>query len=210
MAKVNKAPLAGQPGYDPFPDAKQKPMEVGVAEEMGPREVLAKPKRESSGIPTMPAKQATAVEFLAFLLESGTNNDKLIPARAWLAQNDGATAEQCFRFLEAAEEHGYAPTAQGTLRKAGKWLWGSTWELEAAVLQNPTDEINKLRGQAANLEGQMTAKNADLASTKSQNAYLLKELAELRRQNDYLKLGKSPDELAAAGIDAGKNVTADA
>lgn len=202
-----KAKVAGQPGFDPFKsEAAPQPLETR-SEEIGPAEIAPKQKREAPPIPTTPARESTASELFTFLVQSGTNPDKLKDAKAWLATRDNKeTCENFLRYLESAEDLGHMPIAHGTLRKAGKWVFGDGWEPESSVLQAPADEIVKLRENIARLERQITALNGDLASTKHQNNHLQSRVKELGSQVDYLKAGRTADDLAAIGINTGRNV----
>lgn len=206
MAKAKEQALAGQPCYNPF---KEKVIEISRPE-IGPEAIMPKHQREKSAIAEAAAKVATAFDLLAYLHESGTSDIKMQPARDWLNENGDTTAEGLFReYLDQAEIHGDAPINVGTLRKAGKWLWGNTWEPEQAVLQNPSEEIGRLRGQIANLEGQLTSKGAELTGARQQRDHLQQRVAELSGQVGFLRVGRTPEELATAGVDAGRNVTAD-
>lgn len=202
-----KPPVAGQTGYDPF-KASSAPEDVGQPRDLGPETVQPKPKRETPPIPEEPATQATGKELLAHLLATGTPMQKLDEAREWLAANPTATAEKTFRYMEEAEEYGHKPVNIGTLRKAGKFLWGATWEPESAVLQAPADEIRKLRQQVATLEMQLSMKNSEKAAMAMQIAHMETRLKELGGQVDYLKVGRNHDDLSAAGVTpADRNVT---
>lgn len=195
MAKGNvKAPVAGQSGYDPFA-AEPKTVEQGDTE----RTVTAIPPKAPKTVqvpvaPLQPAKVAKGGELLAYLIETGTNPQKMAHAQLWLADHPDSTAEQFFRYIEDPDE-GHMQIALGTVRKAGKWLWGDTWEPEAAALQSPSEEIMKLRGQLAGAEGQLAAKNAEIAGLKNQQAYLEGRIKELGAENDYLKVGRRPEDI---------------
>src|SRR5439155_10434732 len=95
---------------------------------------------------------------------------------------------------------GCPETAQGTLRKAGKWVYGPAWEPETAVLQAPGEEIARLRVQIATLEDQAKMTSAALASANGQIKFLTEELGVAVRQRDYLKSGKTQQELHMLGI----------
>lgn len=199
-ATKNKAPVAGQPGYKPeepvYPHLEDLQKE---GEERALLPVAAKPQRTPTPEPSTPAKDAKGSDLLEYLVSSGTNPVKMAHVREWLSANPGATAVATFRYLESAEENGQ-PTSQGTLRKAGKWVWGSAWELESAVLQAPAEEIKNLREKVATLEGQLGSKNNEVASLRSQIAFLQEANGKLGSQVDFLKSGKSPEELRSIGI----------
>jgi cell division protein FtsB len=201
MAKAAmKSPVAGQPGYNPFSDTP-----VEEQPERAPQPVQQRQHKSSADIAMKKAADILAKDMIEWLAETGTNPEKLRAAKEWLMgvpSDPAPSGEALFRFLEFATP----PTAQGTLRKAGKRLWGSEWELEAAVLESPLEEIGKLRGQIANLEGQQAARTADLTGTKQQNAMLETRLAKMQQQLDFLKLRAKPEDIIAAGIDRGENV----
>ena len=152
-----------------------------------------------------PAKDAKGAELLAFLLESGTPAANLAAADRWLKGHAGASALDVYRFLEEAHEHGQINI--GTLRKAGKWLWGAAWEPESAMAQAPAEEIHRLREQVATYESQTAIRNTELAAMKTRIDYLEREAVRLQSENNYLRAGRSSDDLAKAGIDPGVNLT---
>lgn len=204
MAKAKstatKAPVAGQPGYDPS--------EVVVTEQerdMGPEPIRPKAQRPESGAAKAPAKEATAAELVEYLIGSGSNPLRLADSPEWIRENPAATAEQCYRRLEAARDANPSAVAEGTLLKAGKWIWGPSFTLESAVLLAPAEEIGRLRGHIEALEKQLAMKNADLVGTQNQNGMLQDRLAELQRQVGFLSAGRSQEDLAAAGVGAGEN-----
>lgn len=199
-----KEPVAGQAGYEPFKHAQnpapREMVDVSGSREMAFEKVQPKAKRQEPPISPAPARAATAIELLDALVASGTPPKNLLFARgAFMDRDREATAEECFRLLEAAEDHGHEPVNVGTIRKAGKWLWGSGWEPESAVLLAPADEIRRLRGEVANLDGQIAAANTTIGGLRHQIAYQGDKIKDLSSKVDWLRAGRPADELAAIG-----------
>jgi len=114
--------------------------------------------------------------------------------RAKEQKRDIPTAEILYRHLEATN------CKQGTLRKAGKWIWGDEFEPESVVLQAPADELLNLRRQNEMLSQNLRNKSADCLGLSQQNTHLLDRVNDLERKVRYLSMNKSAAELAAAGI----------
>lgn len=212
MAKASK-PVAGQPGYVPEMQTQspqlathtpevEKPKDIAPAEhELGIRPVAPKVKREITPESIKDARQATGTELLNYLVESGTNGTKLEAARAWMLDNADATCEKLYRYMENAEEHGDKPISLGTLRKAGKWIWGDAWEPETAVFQAPQEEMKRLRERVADQQNDIARKNAEIVMLKNQLAHLEERAKILGSENDHLKVGRT-----AADFGPGRNV----
>ena len=197
--KGDKAPLAGMTGYDP---SKTDELVQNVEQERQVTPVQRKAKREVSAESARTAKKATGSEMIDALIESGTNRDKMVWARAWLVDNKEATAEQCFRYLAEADLHGDPATSPGTLEKAAKWIWQDRWREE---LNNgnapPQEEFDALRKQVAKLSDEVAAKNGELASVRQQLQFAQEQLKEMSGQNALLKKGRDQAEFGP-----GKNV----
>lgn len=189
-----------QPGYKPRIEPDPKPV-TNEEIELAPAAMPPKVKREITPESIRDAKDATGAQLLDYLVESGTNAAKLNSARGWLLDNQSATAEKCFRYLENAEEHGHAPIALGTLRKAVKWIWGDAWEPESAAFLAPQDELKRLREQVAGLQNELARKNGEVVMLKNQLGYLEGQVKTLGSENDHLKVSRP-----AADLGPGRNV----
>ncbi len=164
-------------------------------------ERLAPKAAHSRPSPVEGAKEATGRDLYDWLVgpESGTNPDKLRGARDWLQDNPTATCADFLHMLEDPPE-GIPATAHGTLRKAGKWVFGPLWEPETAVQQAPGEEIARLRGQVNTLEDQIRGMNAQRGHLESRIRFLDQENKRLTGEVDYLRTGKTQQELAVLGI----------
>ena len=210
-AAAIKAPVAGQKGYKPETENKasaetepRQPANIDELQKEGELRELKNVEPKAVAAPQNPSglgtREGKAIELLDYLIGSGTNPKKLADDRAFYSDRPEATALEAFRYLESAEERGDVATSPGTLRKAGKWLWGNAWELESAVLQAPAEEIKNLREKVAVMEGQMIGKNNEVASLRSQIAFLQETNGNLARQVDFLKAGRTTEELRSIGI----------
>jgi hypothetical protein len=129
--------------------------------EMVPKKSLPKPHLESPALGA--ARAASAAQLLDELVKTGTPPRNLIDARLHFADLPDATAEQAFRYLESAEDRGKEPINPGTIRKAGKWLWGNAWEPAPLMLEQDPAEFAKhqalenmrLREKNAQLEAEV-------------------------------------------------------
>ena len=178
------------------------PKSMSVEEnELAPAPIAPKAKREITPESIRDAKDATGAQLLDNLAETGTSPAKLVHARNWILDNPDASAEKCFRYLETSEEFGAPPIALGTLRKAGKYIWGNGWEPESAVFQAPQEEMKRLREQVCDLQNDLAKKNGEVVMLKNQLGYLEGQVKTLGSENDHLKVGRT-----AADFGPGRNV----
>ena len=205
MAKATQAkgpPVAGMPGYDANARPQPLPSLVETNErEMAPETVQKKAHVESPAPIGVAAKSAKALDFLDHLVATGTPARNLIDARLHFTDQPDATAEQCFRFLESAADRGKEPINPGTIRKAGKWLWGNAWEPQNADQLAPADEMRKLRERVADLESQLTKRNAENVNLQRHNQFLRDKANTQAKDIEWLKQGRSADDLAGVGME---------
>ena len=138
------------------------------------------------------AKEKTATDLLEHLRQTGTPEKTLLPHLTW-AKQESATAEDLYRRLEEAQVN------EGTLRKAGKFVFGAEFEPAAAVLLAPADELLRLRGENESLKNQLAASQADRLGLTNRVKYLTDRMEELTQQVSFLKVGRSPEDLALLG-----------
>lgn len=136
----------------------------------------------------------TAGAMLAYLAETGTSAGRLRPLEAWAKENPKATADDLYRHMETTCAY------QGTLRKAGKWIFGDTFEPEDVVKQAPADEMLRVREENERIKSNVAGLQADKLGLINQNKFLQEQIAELTRQVSFLKMGKSREELAQIGL----------
>lgn len=143
--------------------------------------------------------QAPAACLLAYLKDTGTPDRTLHRIEDWLhaPEHADATADALYRWL-SDEAEGFNP---GTVRKAGKWAFGPTFEPAAVVEQAPADELLRLRQENEVLRGNVATLSAEKLGLTQANAHLRDRLNTLQGQVRYLSLGKTPNELEAAGVD---------
>ena len=149
--------------------------------------------------PSQAAKQTPPVRTVQalfdYMLETGTPLKRLEAGKLHLADNPNATAEAIYHILEASG------VQLGTLRKAGKWLWGDGFEPETAATQVPAEELVRLREENAQLKRDMAKVNTEKLAYFRQRNSAQEKIAELTRQIRLIKAGKPREELIAAGID---------
>lgn len=146
----------------------------------------------------LPATSKTAAELLRHLRETG------MPARldarradldeVWLKAHEAAPASDLYRHLEATG------AKAGTLRRAGKFVWGPEFEPISVVQQAPADELLRLREENARLADNNRALTAEKLGLQQANNYLRDQLNDLTRQVTYLKVGRSAEDLARVGL----------
>jgi len=127
-----------------------------------------------------------AHELLAYLDSTGTPDTTLKPLAAWVKGNGGddVTAYELFRHMEAQD------VTQGTLRKAGKHLFGEEFEPSCAVEQVPADEIVRLRQENERLHERIKALVAERNTAQKQVQYLEAKVADVTGQMNYLQVGR--------------------
>lgn len=170
-----------------------KHAESAKSETLEPKLVQPKPPKAPLP-PTTPASPALrpAADLVASLTTSGTPEKNLKPVRELLKEKPDATAEDAYRCLADAE------ASLGTLRKAGKWAWGDVFEPEAAVLQAPGEEIERLRLELMQTQGRLKRVEAEKLGLMAQVDLLRDQNKDLSRLNATLKIGRSVPDLAVA------------
>lgn len=198
--KAGKQPVAGQAGYNPFQSSEDTMQATDVERQVMP--VSQRPKKEVSARAAEMARPATAKELIDQLITTGTNPEKLAGVKAWLVDNQEASAEKCFRYLFDSESFGDAPTSPGTLEKAAKWIWPDGWREQVSYTQAPKEEMDDLRRQVSELQADFATRNSELASVRQQLQFAQDRLKEVSGENALLRKGSQIE----SGI--GKNVLA--
>jgi hypothetical protein len=122
------------------------------------------------------AASVTGEDVLRHLRETGTGPDRCRLVQDFLRGRPDASGEDVVRFLQ--ESH----VALGTVRKAGKFVFGHDWTI-AADEAVPTDETRQLRAQVAELERQLQEATGRHRSLMTENQNLR---AQIRSLNDQL------------------------
>lgn len=161
------------------------------------------PARKKNG-PPPPAEQREAIsrgseparELVNYLQETGSPGKLLRYLERWLGQDEqrNATAEELFRHLEGIE------AKDGTLRKAGRWVYGPTFEPARIVEQAPADELLRLRSENDRYLHTIEDLRADKLGLTGEVNYLRKQVAELTDKVRFLSLGRSQTDLHMAGV----------
>jgi len=138
--------------------------------------------------------EPTGKQLVAYLKDSGTPFARLRPLEEWAKANPEATAEDLYRHMEASG------SSQGTLRKAGKWVFGAEFEPENVVKDAPADEMLRLREENENFRGRIAELQSDSLGRINQLKYKDDQIAELTRKITFLSMGKSREELAQIGL----------
>lgn len=132
--------------------------------------------------------------LIAHLRETGTPPERLLPLENHLVENPGASAEILYRKMDA--EH--APL--GTLRKAGKFAFGASFEPDEVNAKAPAEEIVRLREVNQKLVDQLAQSNVKLLSMTKQRDLYMEKLNESVNKVRALSMGKTPEELILAGV----------
>lgn len=142
------------------------------------------------GISETVTQTMSADDLTLYLEESGTGAKRVQTCYAYCKAHPKATAEDLYVHLESEG------IPEGTLRKAGEKIWGAGFNPSLRFHSNPEDEIAQLRTELAQVKKQM------LQVTTSKNGYVAKithlegRVRDLIRENQMLKIGRKPDELA--------------
>lgn len=142
--------------------------------------------------PALPVK--TADQLVKYLTESGTSPSRLATVAGWVKDNPGATADHLYRHMEQTV------LFHGTLRKAGKWIFGAEFEPESVVKQAPAEELLRLRGENDQLQAKVKELQAANLGLMSANRYLKDQVDDLSKKIAYLSIGKTKTELETVGI----------
>ena len=164
------------------PKAGQAPIASGAAQPPP-----AEQKKEASREATGPAR--TAADLNAHLAESYSPFATSEKARAWLKENSRATAEEYYRYMEAEG------VKLGTLRKAGKWAWGDSFEPETAAQRQPMEEVKLLREQTVTLQTQLARAEAQLAAARRRIKVLEDDFEREREHRLTYPAGQGPGVL---------------
>ena len=162
---------------------------------------MAKQKSEHQG-------PADARALLDALLKTGTPPERLIGAEKWLAEREGeGSAELCYRHLESQLDMPEGVTL-GTLRKAGKLVFGDAFEPETAAQQAPAEEVVRLRAENENLRRQLVQANAEKTSYLKQRDLANERSARMTEKVRALKAGRTQQELIDMGVEEPAGATA--
>lgn len=124
-----------------------------------------------------------ASALIAYLVGSGTNPQKLAPFEAWSKeQGENLPAEALFKRFEEAG------ISQGTLLKAGKWVYGPTYRIEAATSQ--TAEALQLRGELDQLNARLQTTVSERNGYMNRVAYLEGAMEKLQQELQWAKMGR--------------------
>lgn len=135
-----------------------------------------------------------AKQLVGHLKESGTPTGRLRVLEAWVKDHQEASAEDLYRWMDSEN----LPT--GTLRKAGKFIFGTEFEPEKLVQMAPADELLRLRQENDQLQARNAALSAEKLGLTQANQYLRDDNEVLTRKVAFLTHGKSKEELAAVGM----------
>lgn len=176
--------------------AKQKAMDVQTEDTDTKATVLID---ETGLAPEQPANPSgkKATELLAYLQTSGTNPHKLESYERFAREHGkDFAADALYRHMEVMG------MANGTLRKAGKWVFGDSFEPGSVSEGSDKDEIARVREECA----QIKSRNQDLVAERNgymnRAAYLQGQVEKLSAENAWLRMGKPAADLAA--LDAAK------
>lgn len=142
------------------------------------------------------AKWKTAAEVLGHLRETGTPRALLEGADEWIESHKDAQGAAFYEWL-AARPGMYG----GTIKKAGKFVFGSQFEPETAIPKSHQDKMDAMRDEIERLKEQLTRANTDKLSYIRQRDIANEKAQEMTRKVMALKVGKSRDELVAAGVE---------
>jgi len=148
-----------------------------------------------------PAKKATGRDLLDNLLISGSPPKKLAEAEKWLAEQPNGNdtpAEALYRHLEAYS--GPDAITIGTLRKAGKFVFGDGFEPEHGEPYVPAEELTKLRSEIERLKRTNEQLNRDKVSYLKQRDLAQERCNELSRKVQILSAGRPRQELIDMGV----------
>lgn len=132
--------------------------------------------------------KTTAKDVVDYLRDTGTGGSKLRTIEGYAKGNESLSGDELYRWMEReGSKHGIF---LGTLRKAGKFLYGDAFEPEQSVLRAPEEEIIRLRLENESIKDQLAAACAAKAGMEKQVQYLREHLADKDRQLQWQKLGQ--------------------
>ena len=139
-------------------------------------------------------------ELLAYLESSGTPTDLVRQYRRNMPKD--STAEDVYRQMEADN----ASVSEGTLRKAGKFVWGPDFEPNRAEPVGAAEELLRLRQENDQLHARVATLNADRKASSHRVTFLEEEIRRLTSQVNFLKAGRSREDLAALEASQGAGI----
>lgn len=154
---------------------------------------MAPPKSEP---PKDAPKWKTSVEVLEHLRATGTPRALLEGADEWIETHKDANGAAFYEWL-AARPGMY----QGTIKKAGKLVFGSQFEPETFIPQSHQDKMEAQQAEIEMLKGQLQQANTEKLSYIRQRDMANEKAVDMTRKVMALKIGKSRDELIAAGVE---------
>lgn len=125
-------------------------------------------------------QERTAADLLEHLTDTGTGRDRLALIQGYLDDNEEASAEDLFAWMQ---EHLGIQQAAGTIRKAGKYLYGPTFDLPVPGMTS-SDEVKDLRGK-------LDAAEKSIQELQGRNAILTKNNLQLKQRIDSLMVRDS-------------------
>jgi hypothetical protein len=146
------------------------------------------------------AEEKTGRALVAYLAETGTPEATTSVLERYCDEHDGATAVALYQHLDstgAATDH-----RAGTLRKAGKWIYGPTFEPEKLVEQAPSQELAKVRQELSTVRDQLRAAQADNHALAGELRVQRERVQDYTRQITMyrLQLGLSPNDPSATPL----------
>lgn len=144
---------------------------------------------------------APAVNLIAFLKTSGSPPRLLREFDGWVSQQERdddnpVTARELFEwYARPREEVGEPPPKLGTLQKMARW---TGCKLETTVAAE--EELEQLRQSNERLSNNIQFLSAEKLALTNQVGVMQRRINELQTQVEFLKIGKSPADLSAAGL----------
>ncbi len=143
------------------------------------------------------------LDLIKHMKDTGTPWERLRLLEPWVRANPGkphepVTGENLYRHMEAMTESGELTI--GTLRKAGKFVFGPDFDPERVVAQAPTEEMQRLRSEADTYRNECECLRSEKIGLNLQNQFLREALDKAVSQISYLKTGRSKEELASIGL----------
>jgi hypothetical protein len=149
---------------------------------------MARAKEQEGGVLLAQEPVKSAADLLSYLKETGTGESRTRPFDAWLKAHQGATGKELYDHLAAVK----CPV--GTLRKAGKWLYGDEFEPEQIVKQAPEEEILRLRAENENLRRQLSETSANHLGTLRALEHERTKVREYTNELSMYKMRHRPND----------------
>jgi len=159
-------------------------------------ERVATRERRPAALPAAPVWDGSGMELYEWLIgpESGSDPEKLAESLDWLRRHPGATGAEYVAWLQCPDAD-CDPVSPGTVRKAGKHVYGDTWEPEVGLATAPGEEIARLREQVATLNAQIARAAASRGNLEARLAYLEEEHKRLTTECEYLRTSRTQQEI---------------